>query len=179
MIPMPLALTVLLSQAPAPLPVVEAKDLPAAPRGPLPPHVPDPGAERGALGQARANARRGAALPALQLPATTVRVKDKVPDLSGWKAYALDVAPGEKVKLHVVEGRKAWFRVLGVNAWGRLEPGLLQNRVPTGEPLATYANPSKERRTIYFIVDAGDISMVGDPFEFEVTRSLEGPEKAH
>lgn len=163
-----------LLQAPAPptpLPVLEAKDLPPAARGPMPPPGPDPGADRGTLGVSRHMARRGPSIPALQLPAGSVRVKDKVPDISGWRAYAIEVAPGEKVKVQVVAGRKAWFKVLGVNAWGRTEKGLLQNKIPTGEPMATYLNPSKESRTIYFIVDTTDANMLGDPFEIEVTRS--------
>lgn len=158
-------------EAQAPLPILEAKDLPAAARGPMPPPGPDLGADRGALGVSRQAARRGPSIPALQLPAGSVRVKDKVPDISGWRAYAIEVAPGEKVKVQVVAGRKAWFRVLGVNAWGRMEKGLLQNKIPTGDPLATYINPSKESRTIYFIVDSTDVNMLGDPFEVEVTRT--------
>jgi hypothetical protein len=97
-------------------------------------------------------------------------VKDKVPDMSGWRAYAIEVPGGRTVKAHVVEGRKAWFRVLGVNAWGREEAGLLQNRIQTGEPQATYTNPTSETRTIYFIVDTLDIDMVGEAYTLEVTR---------
>lgn len=169
-----LLLPVLIAQAPAPqtpLPVLEAKDLPAAARGPMPPQGPDPGAEHSSLGVSRRMARRGPSIPALQLPAGSVRVKDQIPDISGWRAYAVEVAPGEKVKVQVVAGRKAWFRVLGVNTWGRLEKGLLQNKIPTGEPMATYLNPTKESRTIYFIVDTTDANMMGDPFEVEVTRT--------
>jgi len=134
------------------------------------PHRPDPGAEAGPMGQARMGARRGPSIPALQLPAGSVRVKDKVPDISGWRAYAIEVPGGGRVKVHVVEGRKGWFRVLGVNAWGREETGLLQNRIQTGEPQATYQNPTRDTRTIYFIVDTLDGNMVGEPFEVEVTR---------
>ncbi len=170
MVPFIFLTSPLLIQAADPLPLVEAKDLPAAPRGPMAPKVPDLGAQHGALGQARAAARRGPSIPARQLPAHALRLKDTVPDLSGWTAYALDVAPGEQVKVHLVEGRKAWFRVLAVNAWGREEPGLLQNRIPTGEPMATYLNPTRERRTIYFIVDATDLNMVGEAFTLDVTR---------
>jgi hypothetical protein len=112
----------------------------------------------------------GPSIPALQLPAGSVRVKDKIPDFSGWRAYAIEVPGGGTVKAHVVEGRKAWFRVLGVNAWGREESGLLQNRIPTGEPQATYKNPGPETRTIYFIVDSLDPDMVGDTFTLEITR---------
>ena len=77
---------------------------------------------------------------------------------------------GGKVKVHVVEGRKAWFRVLAVNAWGRDEQGLLQNRIHSGEPQATYQNRSRETRTLYFIVDTLDANMSGEAFEIEVTR---------
>jgi len=169
----PLFLTIPLFALQAPpvvLPELEAKDLAPAPRGPMSPHVQDAGAERGAMGQARRAARRGPSIPALQLPAGSIRVKDKVPDISGWRAYAIEVPSGGSVKVHVVEGRKAWFRVLGVNAWGRDEPGLLQNRIYTGEPQASYKNPSTENRTIYFIVDTLDVNMTGDEFTIEVTR---------
>lgn len=153
-----------------PPPEVEARDLAQAPRGPLAPRVPDAGAEHSAFGQARHAARRGPSLPALQLPGGSVRVKDRIPDISGWRAYAIEVPGGASVKAHVVEGRKGWFRVLGVNAWGREEAGLLQNRIATGEPQATYRNPSQETRTIYFIVDTLDSNMTGEAFTLEVTR---------
>lgn len=169
MVPWLLSVPVLLVQSPATaLPVVTAKELPPAPRGPMVPKVPDAGGEASPMGQARAGARRGPSIPALQLPPGSLRVVDKVPDISGWRAYALQVPPGGKVKVHVVAGRKAWFRVLGVNAWGLEEPGLLQNRIPTGEPQATYENLTQETRTIYFIVDTLDVNMVGEDFEVEV-----------
>jgi len=172
MLPLLLFLPALVSPAPsAPLPVLLAKDLPKAPRGPLPPHVPDAGAERSMAGMARRGARKGPSIPALQLPAGSVLVQDKIPDASGWRAYAITVPGGGKVKVHVVDGRKGWFRVLGVNAWGREEAGLLQNRIHTGEPQATYQNPGQDTRTIYFIVDTLDANMVGEPFTIEVTRS--------
>jgi hypothetical protein len=171
MIPWFLSVPILVAQTPsAPLPEVEAKDLAPAPRGPISPRFPDGGAEASILGQARHGARQGPSIRALQLPAGSLRVKDSIPDISGWRAYAIEVPGGGTVKVHVVEGRKAWFRVRGVNAWGREEPGLLQNRIPTGEPLATYKNPSTEARTIYFIVDTMDVNMVGEAFTVEVTR---------
>ena len=169
----PLFLTVplmSLQAPPASLPEVAAKDLAPATRGPMVPHVHDLGGEGGPLGQARRGARRGPSISALQLPAGSVRVKDIIPDISGWRAYAIEVPGGGTVKAHVVEGRKAWFRVLGVNAWGREEAGLLQNRIPTGEPQATYKNPGPETHTIYFIVDTLDTNMVGEEFTLEVTR---------
>jgi hypothetical protein len=166
-----LAIPVLALQVPqAPLPEVAAKDLPPAPRGPMPPKVADLGAESGGMGQARRSARKGPSLPALQLPAGSLRVTDKIPDLSGWRAYAIEVPGGGTVKVHVVEGRKGWYRVLGVNAWGQEEAGLLQNRIHTGEPQATYKNPTRETRTIYFIVDSLDANMVGDAYTVEITR---------
>ncbi len=169
----PLFLTIpmlALQAPPVVLHEVEAKDLAQAPRGPMVPPVRDAGAEPGVLGQARRSARRGPSIPALQLHAGSVRVLDKVPDMSGWRAYTIEVPGGGSVKAHLVAGRKAWFRVLGVNAWGREEQGLLQNRIPTGEPQATYKNPGAEARTIYFIVDTLDSNMVGEAFTLEVTR---------
>jgi len=171
MIPWFLSVPVLLAQSvQTPLPEVEAKDLAPAPRGPMVPQVRDLGTEPGLMGRARHGARQGPSIPALQLPVGSLRVKDKVPDISGWRAYAIQVPGGGTVKVHVVEGRKAWFRVLGVNAWGREEVGLLQNRIPTGEPQATYRNPSGEARTVYFIVDTLDTNMTGEAFTVEVTR---------
>lgn len=170
MLPGLMVIPLVMLQAPAPLPVVEAKDLPRAPRGPMAPRGPDPGGEASLQGQGRHAARRGPSIPALQLPSGSVRVRDQVPDLSGWRAYAIEVPAGGRVKVQVVEGRKAWFRVVGVNAWGREEPGLLQNRIPTGEPRATYENPTGELRTVYFIVDTLDANMVGEAFEVEVIR---------
>lgn len=160
----------LIQPAPAALPLVDAKDLPPAARGPMPPRAPDRGADGGMLSAMRHRARQ-AALPALQLPAGSVRVKDKVPDVSGWRAYAIEVPVGESVRVQVVDGRKGWFRVLGVNAWGDLEEGLLQNRIPSGEPRASYKNPKQESRTIYFIIDTLDANMMGEDFEVEVVRN--------
>jgi hypothetical protein len=160
----------LLQPAAAPLPVVDAKDLPPAARGPLAPRAPDRGVDGSMLSTMRHRARQ-AGLPALQLPSGSVRVKDKVPDISGWRAYAIEVPAGESVRVQVVEGRRAWFRVLGVNAWGELEEGLLQNRIPSGEPRASYKNPKRETRTIYFIVDTLDANMLGEEFEVEVIRN--------
>jgi len=171
MIPWLLPVPALVSQVPpAPLPEVEAQQLPRASRGPMVPHVRDLGGEDSPLGQARRGARTGPSIPALQLPGGSVRVKDKIPDISGWRAYAIEVPGGGFARAHVVEGRKAWFRVLGVNAWGMEEPGLLQNRIHTGEPEATYKNPGAEAHTIYFIVDTLDIDMVGEAYTLEVTR---------
>ena len=169
--PLLVAVPLIFLQVPqTPLPEVDAKDLAPAPRGPMPPHVSDVGADPSPMGQARRGARSGPSIPALQLPAGSLRVKDKVPDISGWRAYAIEVPAGGLVKVQVVEGRKAWFRVLGVNAWGREEPGLLQNRIPTGEPQATYKNPGDAARTIYFIVDTQDWNMIHEAYTVEVTR---------
>lgn len=169
-IPLLICLAAPTGDAQEPLKKVPASELPPAPRGPLPPEGPDLGAEEGIQGSARRSARRGPSVPALQLPGGSLRVVDKVPDISGWRCYAVEVPPGEEVRVEVVEGRKAWFRVRGVNRWGRLEKGLLQNRIPKGDPYATYWNPGAEPQTVYFLVDTLDAHMVGEAFEVEVTR---------
>lgn len=172
MFPLLLVVPALAWQVPqASLPEVEAKDLAPAPRGPMVPEGRVWGPKGDISAQIHRAARHGPSIPALQLPTGSVRVKDKIPDWSGWRAYAIDVPAGGSAKAHVVEGRKAWFRVLGVNAWGRLEEGLLQNRIQTGEPQATYKNPTQETRTVYFIVVSLDDNPVGDSFTVEVTRS--------
>ena len=132
------------------------------------------GAASGIVGMSRREARKGPSIPALQLPAGSLRVKDRIPDISGWRAYAIEVPGHGTAQVHVVDGRKGWFRVLGVNAWGRDEQGLLQNRIHTGEPLATYRNPTGESRTVYFIVDTLDADMTGEEFTIEVTRGRVG-----
>ena len=89
--PLLVAVPLIFLQVPrTPLPEVDAKDLAPAPRGPMPPHVPDVGADPSPMGQARRGARSGPSIPALQLPAGSLRVKDKVPDISGWRAYAIE-----------------------------------------------------------------------------------------
>ncbi len=175
MLPFALMLPVLVAPAPQAgpeLPILDSKDLPAASRGPNPPEWPDPGRARGIMGETRAAARRGPSIPALQVPAGSVRIRDKVPAPSGWRALAVDVAPHGQVSVEVVEGRRAWFKVKGVNAWGRLEEGLLQNAIFKGVPKATYTNPTGEAKTIYFIVDTTDYSMAGEAYEVEVRRDV-------
>jgi hypothetical protein len=168
---LPILLLALL-QAPAPLPLLEAKDLQVV-RGPLAPTWPDPACSPGRdlMDQVRRTARHGPSIPALALPKESVRVKDAIPDVSGWRAYHLDVPPSGKVQLKIVEGRKAWYRVQAVNRWGRLEEGMLQNLIANGEPMATYNNPSAtETKEVWFVVDTTDKNMTGEAFEVEVIR---------
>ncbi len=159
----------LLTQTPQPLRTVEAKDLPAA-RGPMTPHWPDPaGCRDGIMTKIRHSARSGPSLPALTLPADSVHVKDAIPDVSGWRAYRLQVPPGSSVSLKISEGRRAWFRIQAVNRWGRLEEGMLQNLIWKGEPMASYKNPSRtEQKEIWFIVDTADTDMSGESFVADV-----------
>ena len=164
------ALLLTQAPAPAPLPVQEAKDLPAAARGPITPEGPDLGAEHSILGASRHAARRGPSIPALQLPGGSVHVKDKIPDISGRRAYAIDVPAGGRVEVEVVEGNRPRYRVKAVNAWGREEEGMLQNRIWKGRPVASYKNPTHEPKTVYFIVDTTDATMSGEAFGVDVRR---------
>ncbi|HJV48496.1 MAG TPA: hypothetical protein VJ549_04390 [Geothrix sp.] len=173
MLPLLLTVPLLAWQAPqATLPLIDAKDLAPAPRGPMTPEHSDVDGYRDVVSVVRRSARSGPTIPALQLPAGSCRVKDQVPEISGWRAYAIEVPAGGSVKVQVVEGRKGWLRVRGVNAWGRLEEGLLQNRIPRGEPMATYKNPTKETRTVYFIVESLDNTPNpgDDPYTVEIIR---------
>ena len=191
----PLLLTVplLLLQAPqTPLPEVEAKDLPQAPRGPMVPRVPDAGAEHGTFGQVAGQPHDLLLIrdDAVGLFEHRLHLRQFVFDLDA-PVLSVDVIvhnaaaqrpwPIQRVELYarILEkklndasgGGKVEVLNMGVNGWGREEPGLLQNRIATGEPQATYKNPGQETRTIYFIVDTLDAGMVGEAFTLEITRS--------
>jgi hypothetical protein len=119
----------------------------------------------------RARARRGVNIPAVALPAGSLRLKDHINDVSGWKAYRLEVPAGGgfKVRLHGLH--EAWFLVKVLNRWGNLEEGMLQNRIPTGNPEASYKNPKGTPNTVYIVVDTTETNMQGEEFTLTITRS--------
>lgn len=160
-------------QAPAPLPpLVDAKTLPGVP-GPLVPHYPDPAFGPGTSGMdlvIRERARRGINIPAAALPAGSCRVSDQVAGISGWKAYRVDVPGGGGFKVRLHSPQEAWFLVKVVDAWGREGAGMLQNRIPTGNPEASYRNPKASQSTVFIIVDTKDTSLQGTAYTLTLTR---------
>jgi hypothetical protein len=164
------------AQAAAPpqdLPEVDAKTLPGVP-GPLVPHYPDPSRGPGSDSMEaalRIRARRGVNIPAVALPPGSLRLKDHIADLSGWRAYRIEVPAGGgfKVRLHGVH--EAWFVVKVLNRWGALEEGMLQNRIPTGNPEASYRNPKAGTATVFIVVDTTMTSVQGEEYTLTVTRN--------
>ncbi len=97
---------------------------------------------------------------------------------AGWIAYGFRVPPGENIHVRLHHPNEGWFRLAMVNKWGRLEQGMLQNLIPTGNPEVNYTNPTKEVRSVYVIVDdPGWMSSKGNPFTINVTRSWDPAKK--
>ena len=172
-----LPLTLLLlpaMQAPAPvLPKVDAKKLPGVP-GPLVPRYPDPARGPGTTRMdlmIRGKARRGVNIPAVALPPGSCELSDQISDASGWKAYRVEVPPhgGFKVRLHGTH--EGWFLVKVLDKWGRLGAGMLQNRIPTGNPEASYTNPTGAPSTVYIVVDTTETNLQGESYTLTLVRN--------
>lgn len=165
----PILLSAFLQTIPAP-PVVEAKSLPQVP-GPISPKGPDPAGGPGCdpIQMALRRSARKGNIPAVGLPEGPLEVQDALSDLPGWKAYRIDVPAKATVKVRLKGLHEAWFRVRALNRWGELEQGMLQNRIPTGNPEASYINPKPERNTVFFVVETTETSMDGEPFSLFVT----------
>jgi len=167
--PFLLLLPAFLQTLPAP-PVVDAKTLPQVP-GPISPKGPDlaggPGCDPIQMALRR-SARKGN-IPAIGLPEGPLELQDALSDLPGWKAYRIDVPAKATVKVRLKGAHEAWFRVRAMNRWGELEQGMLQNRIPTGNPEASYINPKPERNAVFFVVESTEASMGGEPFSLFVT----------
>lgn len=97
---------------------------------------------------------------------------------SGFKAYGFVVPAGAKLHVRLHHSNEGWFRVAMVNKWGDLGAGMLQNRIPTGNPEVSYTNPGKEAQAVYVLVDdPGWMSSTAYPYTLEVQRDWE-PGKA-
>jgi hypothetical protein len=157
----------LLAQAP-PAPMLEGSKLQQVP-GPMAPAYPDP-----ALGfqakdiqfQIRARSRR-ARVPALGVPSIPFVVEDRIGDPAGWKAYSVEAPPGSTIWARLRSAHEGWFRVHTVNRWGLQEVGMLQNRIPTGNPEATFINSRNSGTTVYFLVDTTELGAESEPFRLE------------
>lgn len=91
---------------------------------------------------------------------------------AGWIAYGFHVPPGEKLHVRLNHTNEGWFRLSMINKWGDQEVGMLQNRIPTGNPEVSYTNFTKEPRNVYVLVDdPGWMSSKVDPFSMKITRS--------
>lgn len=124
---------------------------------------------------ARKSARRGPSVPGVAVPAGDVAIAHAVPGDSGWMAYRVETAPGEKVKARLTGDHEAWFRVKVVNKFGDLGEGMLQNLVHRGNPEASYVNPGKTAVTVFFVVDT--TSKLSGPEPYTITFRREVPAK--
>ena len=109
--------------------------------------------------------------------ADTVSEFDGVADFpAGWIAYGFRVPPGGKLHVRLTHPAEGWFRLSMMNKWGALEPGMLQNLIPTGNPEVTYTNLTKEGRSVYVLVDdPGWMSNTNSPFHIKIERSWDPP----
>lgn len=165
----PLLILALLADAPPP--VFEGAKLAAVP-GPHAPRTPDVARGPGASGfdlELRAQSRRGGTIPAVAVPALPCVITDTVGTPAGWKAYRVEAPAGAKVHARLRGDHEAWFQVRTVNRWGSQEQGMLQNRIPTGNPEASFINPKKEVATFYFLVDTTETGAEREPFRLELT----------
>jgi hypothetical protein len=179
-----LAISVIaMAQTPAPVPEpvpVEGKDLKIVP-GPLTssdPHsdpMPLMGVSRMDLGMRR-SARRAGTIPAVDVPPGDVAVAHQTVYPAGWQAYRVEAGPGETVKARLRGSHEAWFMVRCVGKMGQLEKGMLQNRIGTGNPEASFINPKAVPATVYFVVDTTDTSGAREPYTLVITRSKKAKE---
>lgn len=166
----PFAALLLLSALQSP-PVFEGGKLEKVP-GPIVPVEPDPALGPGMSSTERAmraHARRGGALPAVAVPALPCVIDDRVEFASGWKAYRVEAPAGATVKARLRGDHEGWFVVKTMNRWGTLEKGMLQNRISTGNPEASFINPKRKAATFYFVVDTTETSADREPYRLELT----------
>ena len=118
----------------------------------------------------RRSARNGGTVPAVGVPPGNVAITHKVMYPAGWQAYAVEAAPGEKLKARLTGDHQAWFLVRCVTRHGQIEKGMLQNLIPTGNPEASYENHKPKATTIYFVVDTTDTAGSTEPYTLTITR---------
>jgi hypothetical protein len=91
---------------------------------------------------------------------------------AGWAGYGF-VVPGRQtlhVRLH--HPNEGWFRLAMVDKWGMMTKGMLQNRIPTGNPEVSFINYGDNATAVYVIVDdPGWMSSKDNPFVLSVDRT--------
>jgi len=127
-------------------------------------------AERDIMAEVQAMARRGYIL-VHPIPDTVTEFSGVAEFPAGWIAYGFRVAPGGRLHVRLSHPKEGWFRLAMMNKWGVLEPGMLQNLIPTGNPEVSYTNPTQEWKAVYVLVDdPGWMSSAASPFRIKVDR---------
>jgi hypothetical protein len=121
------------------------------------------------------SAGRRSPLPCVAVPAGDVTIEHAVSQPAGWMTYRVETAPWETVKARLRGGHEAWFAMKVVNKWGELEEGMLQNRIHTGNPEASFLNRTQLARTVFFVVDTTTIFNGAEPYTLTFTREPSGP----
>lgn len=97
---------------------------------------------------------------------------------AGWRGYGFAVPPGEKIHIRLHHPNEGWFSLRMMNKWGELEPGMLQNLIPTGNPEVSYKNLTKKARAVYMLVDdPGWMSGKDSTYKLVITRSWDPKQK--
>ena len=126
---------------------------------------------RDIMREIQAIARRGF-IAVTPVASTTPAVTDFAFVPAGWKPYAFAVPGKESLHVRLHHGNEGWFRLAMVNRWGQLSEGMLQNRIPTGNPEVSFKNPSNLPQVVYVIVDdPGWMSSETNPYVLNIDRS--------
>ena len=132
---------------------------------------------RDLMAEMRNSARQGF-IPVVPVDVTVGAVTDFAYFPSGWKAYAFAVPTRETLHVRLHHGHEGWFRLAMVDRWGRMTLGMMQNKIPTGNPEVTYKNLMKGPQVVYVIVDdPGWMSSKSDPYTLKIDRSWDAAKK--
>ncbi len=119
--------------------------------------------------QIRRTARQHS-VPCVAASPGDVSIEHWVGPPAGWIAYRVEAGPMETVKARLRGDHEAWFSVKAVTKWGELGEGMLQNRIPTGNPEATFINRKPEAVTFFFVVDTTTSLSGKEPYTLTLTR---------
>lgn len=151
-------------QATTPAEPIKGADLPSVtgPQAPRTVSVDDAMVEGRSSMRLRAASRRGN-VPAVAVPEGCQALTDRILMPAGWKAYQL-VVPGKgSVQIDLSSDRDPAFKLYTINKWGRIEEGMLQNKIYKGRPTASYTNPKDTPNTIFVVVDTTETGTT-DPY---------------
>lgn len=116
-------------------------------------------------------------VPCVAAPPGDVSIEHWVGPPAGWIAYRVDAGPMETVKARLRGDHEAWFSVKAVTKWGELGEGMLQNRIPTGNPEASFINRKPVPVTFFFVVDTTTSLSGKEPYTLTLTRVPTGSAK--
>jgi hypothetical protein len=150
--------------------VVQGKDLKVIP-GPVAPTYGDPAWGMGMdhfMMRMRTQDRRGM-VPTVVVPPGVGAIQDVIQTPAGWKAYQVEVPGRSTLQVRLRSDHEAWFYVTAVDRWGQMGAGMLQNRILTGNPEASFRNTHPEPARVYFIVDTTQTDFQSDAYTLELT----------